>query len=52
MLVIVYKKMNSIKGDKIALLRFKIELENLMIREIVELCGGDPNKAAHLWNSP
>jgi len=51
MLIIVYKKSNNIKGYKIALLRFEIELDNLMIKEIVELCGGDPNKASHLWNS-
>lgn len=51
MLIIVYKKMNNINGYKIAKLRFEIELDNLMIKEIVTLCGGDPNKAAHLWNT-
>lgn len=50
-LLIVYKKTNKISGFKIAKLNFEIELDNLMIQEIVKLCGGDPNKAAHLWKS-
>lgn len=50
MLIIVYKKLNNIKGFKIAKLRFEIELENDIIKEIVKLCGGDPNKAKHLFN--
>lgn len=50
-LIIAYKKLNKIKGYKIAKLKFEIELDQIMIKEIVEICGGDPNKAAHLWNS-
>ena len=50
-LIIVYKKLNKIKGYKIAKLRFEIELDNLLIKEIVILCGGNPEKAAHFWNS-
>ena len=50
-LIIAYKKFNNIKGFKIAKLRFEIELENEMIKTIVMLCGGDPNKANHLFNS-
>jgi hypothetical protein len=51
-LLIVYKNINKIKGYKIAKLKFEIELDNLLIMEIVKLCGGDPAKAQHLWNSP
>jgi len=50
-LLIAYKKANKIKGYKIAKLKFEIELENDIMKEIVILCGGDPAKAAHLWNS-
>jgi len=50
-LIIVYKNTNKISGFKIAKLKFEIQLDNLMIKEIVKLCGGNPNKAKHLWNS-
>lgn len=50
-LIIAYKKLNKIKGFKIAKLRFEIELENEIIKEIVLFCGGHPNKAPHLFNS-
>ena len=50
-LIIVYKKTNNINGFKIAKLKFEIELDKLMIKEIVKLCGGNPNKAKHLWSS-
>lgn len=50
-LLLVYKKINKIKGFKIAKLRFEIELENEIIKEIVILCGGDPAKAPFLYNS-
>ena len=48
-LIIVYKKKNNIKGFKIAKLKFSIELENEIIKSIVLLCGGNPNKAPHLF---
>ena len=48
-LIIVYKNSNEINSFKIAKLKFEIQLENLMIKEIVKLCGGNPNKAKHLW---
>lgn len=51
-LLIVYKKKNKISGYKIAKLKFEIELDNLLIKEIVLLCGGDPAKAAYLWSPP
>lgn len=50
-LLIAYKKINGLKGFKIAKLRFELELENEIIKTIVTLCGGDPLKAEHLFNS-
>jgi|SRR5215213_8212755 len=50
-LIIAYKKINKIKSFKIAKLRLEIELENEMIKAIVMLCGGDPNKAANYFSS-
>ncbi|MBD0287727.1 MAG: IS4 family transposase [Flavisolibacter sp.] len=50
-LLIAYKKINKIKGFKIAKLKFVIELEKEIIKTIVVLCGGEPSKAAHLFNS-
>lgn len=50
-LILAYKKLNKIKGFKIAKLKFEIELENEVIKTIVILCGGNPEKAAHLFNS-
>ena len=49
MLIIVYKKKNNIKTFKIAKLKFAIELENEIIKSIVLLCDGNPDKAAHLF---
>ena len=50
-LILTYKKLNKIKGYKIAKLKFEIDLDNSIIKEIVKFCGGDPDKAKHLWNS-
>ena len=50
-LIIVYKKKNKIGSYKIAKLRLEIELDNLLIKEIAILCGGNPENARHLWNS-
>jgi hypothetical protein len=50
-LILAYKKINKIKGFKIAKLKFEIELENEVIKTIVLLCGGNPEKADHLFNS-
>lgn len=49
-LILAYKKTNKIKGFKIAKLKFELELDRLITKEIVILCGGDPEKAPHLWN--
>jgi len=50
-LILAYKKINNIKSYKIAKLKFEIELDNELIRQIVILCGGNPKKAAHLFKS-
>jgi len=50
-LILAYKKLNKIIGYKIAKLKFEIDLDNAIIKEIVLLCGGNPAKATHLWNS-
>jgi hypothetical protein len=49
-LIISYKKLNNISSIKIAKLKFEIELENEIIKQIVILCGGNPNLAPHLFN--
>lgn len=51
MLIIVFKKLNKIESYKIAKLQFELELEKDIIKAIVELCGGDPNKAPQLFSS-
>lgn len=50
-LILTYKKLNKIKGYKMAKLKFEIDLDNSIIKEIVVLCGGNPDNAKHLWNS-
>jgi hypothetical protein len=50
-LIIVFKKKNKIAGFKIAKLRFEIELDNEIIKTIVILCGGNPDRAPHLFRS-
>ena len=50
MLIIVYKKKNDVKSFKIAKLKFSIELENEIIKEIVLLWGGRPRKSnTFIW---
>lgn len=49
-LILVYKKLNNISGFKIAKHQFNLNLENSIIRDIVQLCGDDPSKADHLWS--
>lgn len=50
-LLLAYKKINKLKGYKIAKLKFETELETDIIKTIVLLCGGDPNKASHLFST-
>lgn len=49
-LLVVYKKLNELKGYKIPKLKFAQELEVLIIKDIVEKCGGDPNKVNTILN--
>jgi len=51
LLIIVFKKKNQISSYKIAKLRFEIQLDNMLMKEIVILCGGNPDKATYLWDS-
>jgi len=41
-LIIAYKKLNNIKGYKMAKLQMANELETVLISQIVILCGGNP----------
>lgn len=50
-LIIAYKKLNGLKGYKIPKLKFELELDQEIIKEIVLLCGGDPSKAPHVFSS-
>ncbi len=50
-LILAYKKLNKIIGYKIAKLKFEIDLDNSIIREIVLLCGGNTDLAKYFWNS-
>jgi hypothetical protein len=49
-LLLIYKKENSIQGYKIAKIQFTEELDMEIIKEIVIICGGDPSKSS-LFNS-
>jgi hypothetical protein len=50
-LLIVYKKLNDLKGYKIPKLKFAQELEVLIIKDIVEKCGGNPDKVDEILNT-
>ena len=43
-LIITYKSLNKLKGYKIPKLKFALELEEELIRQVVIICGGDPAK--------
>ena len=43
-LLLVYKKKNNLTGYKIMKLKFMQELEKELVRNFVEMCGGDPKK--------
>ncbi|MGB3075273.1 MAG: transposase [Chitinophagales bacterium] len=50
MLLIVYKKLNKISSYKIAKLRFTLELDEEIMKQVAILCGGDPKKVKNLFN--
>lgn len=43
-LLTAYQQLNQLKGYKIVKLRFKFELEEDLIKQVVLICGGDPTK--------
>ncbi len=44
-LILLYKKLNSIKSYKMAKYDFTEELNMEIIKEIVVICDGDPSKS-------
>lgn len=50
-LLIAYKKINKLVGFKIAKLKFELELDTEIMKEIVLLCGGNPSLAPHIFHS-
>lgn len=50
-LLIVYKKLNDLKGYKIPKLKFTQEQEILIIKDIVKRCGGNPDKINQILNT-
>jgi len=48
MLILAYKKLNKIEGYKIAKLKFSDELQMEIIKELILICGGNPEKLKHL----
>jgi hypothetical protein len=48
MLIIVYKKKNNLSGYKIVKMKISNELQKSLLKEIVILAGGDPNKIGHI----
>lgn len=43
-LLIAYKKLNHLNGFKIPKLKFSNEIENEIVKELIRLCGGNPEK--------
>ena len=41
-LFIIYKINNKLKGYKLAMLEFMLDLNKAIIKDIVLFCGGDP----------
>lgn len=48
MLIMIYKKLNQLSGYKRAKKLFIEELDTELIREIVTLCGGNPDRSKYL----
>jgi IS4 transposase len=51
-LLLTYKELNGLKGYKIMKQRFVNDLERLLMKDFVILCGGDPNKVDSLLKIP
>ena len=43
-LLTAYKKLNHLSGFKIPKLKFSNELESELVKELIRLCGGNPEK--------
>jgi hypothetical protein len=50
-LLTAYKKLNNLKGYKIPKLSFALEMEEQLIKYIIELYGGNPNQPPKNKNS-
>jgi hypothetical protein len=50
-LLIAYKKINKLNGFKIPKLRFELELDTEIMREIVVLYRGNPELAPQIFKS-
>jgi hypothetical protein len=51
MMVLVYRKLNGLAGFKIPKLRFALELQTEIIKEIVKQCNGNPELVETLFHS-
>ena len=54
-LLLVYKKLNKLNGYKMPKLKFANELEVEIVKQLIKICGGDPNKLYEIlppYNSP
>jgi hypothetical protein len=49
-LIIAYKKLNKTSSLKIAKFKFCQALENMIVKDIVILSGGDFERVKHLFN--
>lgn len=49
-LILVYKKLNNLKGYKIVKINFVNELQSNILENIVIYCGGDPSKLNNFGN--
>lgn len=50
-LLIAYKKLNHLTGFKIAKQKFEQELETLILKEIIMMCGGNPELLATILST-
>ena len=50
-LLTAYKKLNNLKGYKIPKLSFALEMEEQLIKYVIELYGGNPNQPTKSKNS-
>jgi Transposase DDE domain len=52
MLVLVFKKLNNMKGYKITKFKFAEQLNLILIKELVSYCGGNPNLINNIIDKP